>query len=230
MTKAKVAVILSGCGHRDGSEISESVMTLLALRLKGFEPVLFAPQRAQSDVMNHLNGELVLGPSREVLVESARIARGAVESLAKIEVSDFVALAIPGGLGVAKNLSSFASQGAQASVEMSVAETIKAFMAKGLPIMAVCIAPVLVGLVAARAKRSIKLTLGGAGSDSSSPAHLAMESLGHNVVKAEAHECVVDSDNRFVSTPAYMNSITLDEAWPGIQKAVDQLSKWTLGT
>ena len=71
----KVAVILSGCGVYDGSEIYESVITLLRLDQRGAKVQCFAPNIEQMHVINHLTGE-EMPEKRNVLVESARLARG----------------------------------------------------------------------------------------------------------------------------------------------------------
>ncbi|EPN20295.1 isoprenoid biosynthesis protein with amidotransferase-like domain, partial [Pseudomonas syringae pv. actinidiae ICMP 19070] len=105
----KVAVILSGCGVYDGAEIHESVLTLLRLDQRGAQVQCFAPDIAQHHVINHLTGE-EMPESRNVLIESARIARGEVKDIREANADDFDALIIPGGFGSAKNLSDLALQ------------------------------------------------------------------------------------------------------------------------
>ena len=112
----KVAVVLSGCGFQDGSEIHEAVCTLLALDQQGASYQCFAPDMAQARVVNHLTGSEV-HDARNVLVESARIARGAIQPLADFDASRFDALVMPGGFGAALNLSDFAQAGAHCSVQ-----------------------------------------------------------------------------------------------------------------
>ena len=73
----KVAVILSGCGVFDGAEIHESVLTLLAIERAGANYQCFAPNIDQFHVVNHLTGE-EMPEVRNMMVESARIARGNV--------------------------------------------------------------------------------------------------------------------------------------------------------
>src|SRR3546814_20669828 len=106
----KVAVILSGCGVYDGSEIYESVITLLRLDQRGVKVQCFAPNIAQMHVINHLTGD-EMPESRNVLTESARLARGAIKDLREATAEDFDALIIPGGFGAAKNLPHSATEG-----------------------------------------------------------------------------------------------------------------------
>lgn len=107
----KIGVVLSGCGVYDGSEIHEAVITLLAIARSGAQAICYAPDKVQTDVINHLTGE-AQAESRNVLVEAARIARGEIQPLANARADALDALIVPGGFGAAKNLSSFASQGA----------------------------------------------------------------------------------------------------------------------
>ncbi|MCW8859532.1 MAG: isoprenoid biosynthesis glyoxalase ElbB, partial [Deltaproteobacteria bacterium] len=143
---AKVGIILSGCGVYDGSEIHETVITLLALDRAGAEVVMMAPDMEQA-VVNHLTGETVEGLSRNVLEESARIARGNISDIANIKASDMDALFIPGGFGAAKNLCDFAFKGPDCDVHPEVARLIREILAAKKPLAAVCIAPALVAKV-----------------------------------------------------------------------------------
>lgn len=119
MTQKKVAVILSGCGVYDGAEIHESVITLLRLDQRGAKVQCFAPNIAQLHVINHLTGD-EMPESRNVLVESARIARGNIKDIREAKVDDFDALIVPGRFGAAKNLSSFATEGDKCTVQTDV--------------------------------------------------------------------------------------------------------------
>jgi len=113
----KVAVILSGCGVFDGSEIHEAVISLLALARQGATTQCFAPDVPQLHVINHLTGEVSEGESRNVLVEAARICRGQIRNVAELDAADFDALLVPGGFGAAKNLCDFAVQGANCQIQ-----------------------------------------------------------------------------------------------------------------
>lgn len=110
----KIGVVLSGCGVYDGSEIHEAVITLLALAKQGAEVICFAPDKNQADVINHLTGE-PMAETRNVLIEAARIARGVIHPLIQADPAELDALIVPGGFGAAKNLSTFAAQGAEVS-------------------------------------------------------------------------------------------------------------------
>ena len=112
----KIAVILSGCGVFDGSEIYESILTLLYLDKAGAQVQCFAPDMQQMHVVNHLTGDVVENESRNVLIEAARLVRGDIKNLAEAEAKDFGAVIIPGGFGAAKNLCNFAIKGAALSV------------------------------------------------------------------------------------------------------------------
>src|SRR5512136_68898 len=116
----KIAVCLSGCGVFDGSEIHEAVLTLLALDQAGAKYVCCAPNADQAAVVNHLSRKGAQGERRNMLVESARIARGEIQDLASVHARDIDALIFPGGFGAAKNLSSFAADGADCTVHPEV--------------------------------------------------------------------------------------------------------------
>jgi enhancing lycopene biosynthesis protein 2 len=209
-----VAVILSGCGFLDGAEIRESVLTLLALDSEGVAYKIFAPNKEQHHVINHIKGEEVPGATRNVLEESARIARGAIEDVEGLNTSDFDALLIPGGFGVAKNMCSFAFEGSEASVDEQIVAKVQGFKAAGKPIGAVCIAPALVAL--SIGDQNPVLTIG---CDEGIAAEL--EKLGAVHQNCETTSCVVDEENKIVSTPAYMDdAANLADVFMGISKLV----------
>jgi len=139
----KTGVILSGCGFLDGSEIHEAVLTLLALDRAGIEAVALAPNILQHHVLNHRTGEVAQGEMRNVLDESARIARGAVTDLALFDTLNLDALILPGGYGAAKNLSDYAFKGAECNVNTDVTRAIHSFHQAGKPIGFICIAPMI---------------------------------------------------------------------------------------
>uniref|UniRef100_UPI00398F6777 ES1 protein homolog, mitochondrial isoform X2 n=1 Tax=Pristiophorus japonicus TaxID=55135 RepID=UPI00398F6777 len=155
MGKTRVAVILSGCGVYDGTEVHESSAVMVHLSRAGAEVQLYAPNVNQMHVVNHLTSKPT-EEVRNVLVESSRIARGNIKELVQLSINDTDALIIPGGFGVAKNLSSWAVKGKDCSVEPSVELTIKKFHATKKPIGLCCIAPVL----AAKLIPGCELTVG----------------------------------------------------------------------
>ena len=221
LSEKKIAVVLCGSGFKDGSEIRESVGVLWALSQHSQVRVqCFAPNEAQRDVVNCLTGEPV-NESRNQLVEAARIARGQVEDLQKLDPAAFDALVIPGGFGAAKNLCTFAFEGAKGHTHPLLKQKIEAFFNAGKPMGAVCIAPMALAL--ALPGRGLRLTLGGA----ESGAAQACVELGHTHVVTRADECCVDDRNKVVTSPAYMHDgAPLVEIFRGIEKLVAAVIKW----
>jgi len=215
---AKVGVILSGCGVYDGSEIHEAVITLLALDRAGAEIVCMAPNTDQMHVVNHLSGEPAPGEKRNVLVESARIARGNIRNIAQVKASDIDALIIPGGFGAAKNLCDFAVKGPDCTVNPDVARLIREIVAVKKPLAAVCIAPAIVSKVLGDDKKAHNLTIG-----TDEGTAQALEKMGSDHVACPVNEFVVDRENKLVTTPAYMLAGRISEAAEGIEKTVKAL-------
>jgi len=212
----KVGVVLSGCGVYDGAEIHESVVTLLALDRRGAEAVICAPDVPQMHVVNHLTGEVAEGETRNVLVESARIARGAIRDVATVSADELDALILPGGFGAAKNLCDFAVKGSDCVVDPDVAALVRAVHAQGKPVAAVCIAPALIAKVLGDEGPALTI-----GSDADTAG--ALESMGANHVQCPVEEFVVDRERKLVSSPAYMLAQRISEAAEGIEKTVDAL-------
>jgi enhancing lycopene biosynthesis protein 2 len=155
----KVAGILAGCGFMDGAEIQETVITLLALESRGIDVQWFAPNRKQHHVVDHTRGE-EQSEARNILVESARIVRGEIQDLDKLEPKLYDGLILPGGFGVAKNLCSFAFEGAAMTVDPQVESLIKSFYALKKPMAFICIAPVLPAFIFGRAGIPVRVTIG----------------------------------------------------------------------
>ena len=218
MTHKKVAVILSGCGVYDGAEIHESVITLLRLDQRGAKVQCFAPDIAQLHVINHLTGE-PMPETRNVLVESARIARGEIKDIREARVEDFDALIIPGGFGAAKNLSSFATEGAACSVQADVLNLAEAFAEAGKPIGLMCISPAIAAKIYGP---GVICTIG---TDADTAA--AVSKMGGTHQECEVSEIVEDKARTLVSTPAYMLAHSLSEAASGINKMVDRVLELT---
>lgn len=216
---AKVGVVLSGCGVYDGSEIHEAVCILLTLDRAGAEAVCMAPNIEQS-VVNHLTGEEIAGVTRNVLEESARIARGKVSDIAEVKATDIDALIFPGGFGAAKNLCTFAFKGADCEVNPEVARLVREILAARKPLAAVCIAPALISKVMGDDKLAHKLTIG---TDAATAG--ALESMGSQHVDCPVSNFVIDTDNKLVSSPAYMLAGSIKEAAEGIEKTVQALLK-----
>jgi len=217
----KVAVLLAGCGHLDGAEIREAVFTLLALDQQGADFQCVAPDAPQAHVVNHATGQVAEGASRNILEEASRIARvGQCLDLAQAHASDYDALLLPGGYGVAKNHCDFAFRGADAKVRPDVAAFVQAFFEAGKPVGAICISPALIGLCLAAVGKHARLTLGD-GRD----IQAAMEKLGHAYQSVPtAREIVIDDALKLVTTPAYMfDQARLSDVWVGIERCVKEV-------
>lgn len=211
----KIAVILSGCGVFDGSEIYESVLTLLRIEQQGSEYQCMAPNIEQLHVINHLKGEVAEGESRNVLVEAARLARGEIIDLAVANPDDYAALIIPGGFGAAKNLSDFAVNGAECSVNDQVKLFAQAMHKSGKPVGLICIAPTMTPLIFGE---GASCTIG-----SDNDIAVAIEAMGGKHHNCPVNEVVIDQERNIISTPAYMLAGSISEAASGINKLVDEV-------
>lgn len=210
-----VGIVLSGCGVMDGSEIHEAVLTLLAVDRAGAEPLFMAPDM-EFDVINHLTNEPT-GEKRSVLTESARIARGKIKNMAQVKVEDFDALIFPGGFGAAKNLSNFATAGAEAQAHPEVVRLLKASHAAHKPIGVICIAPAtLAAVLGPELQPTVTI-----GHDAGTAE--AIEKTGAQHQDCPVSDVVVDEKNKIVSTPAYMLAQSIKEAATGIEKLVHQV-------
>ena len=208
----RIGVVLSGCGVRDGSEIHEAVLTLLAIDRNGAEAVCMAPDIEVPEV-NHLTMHET-GAKRNVLVESARIARGAIRDIKTVKAADLDAVIFPGGFGAAKNLCNFAEKGADATVNTDVARLMREMAGAGKPIGAICIAPALVAAALGR-EYAPEVTIGNEAGTAA-----AINQTGSRHVECRVRECVVDRKNKIVSTPAYMLAKCISETADGIEKTV----------
>lgn len=207
----KVGVILSGCGVYDGSEIHEAVLTLLAPARSGAEAVCFAPDKTQSDVINHLTGE-PMAESRNVLIEAARIARGQIQPLHQARADELDALIVPGGFGAAKNLSDFARQGSACQVDSHLKSLTQQMHAAGKPLGFICIAPAMLPAIF---DIPLRLTIG-----TDIDTAEVIEDMGGEHIPCPVEDIVVDEDNKIVTTPAWMLAQDIAEAAGGIEKLV----------
>ena len=213
----KVGVVLSGCGAQDGAEIHESVITLLALDRAGAEVTIMAPDMNQFHVINHLNNEEI-DTSRNILIESARIARGNIVDVATVTGDELDALIFPGGTGMAKNIFDYAMAGSDCTVIKDVQRLIMEIIEAGKPLGAICIAPVMVAKVLQKMGRSGKVT-GGCNEQITADIH----SMGIETESVDAGEIVVDVKNKIVSTPAYVEAKSIKDAAEGIEKLVTKV-------
>ncbi|HIB52124.1 MAG TPA: isoprenoid biosynthesis glyoxalase ElbB [Candidatus Marinimicrobia bacterium] len=214
----KVGVVLSGCGVNDGAEIHESVITMLFLDRAGAEMVLMAPNIDQLHVINHATGKEIEGESRNVLVESARIARGEIKDIVDVTSEDIDALIFPGGFGVAKNLCDYAMAGADCSVNPDVFRLVSEVHSAEKPIGVICISPAMMGKVMEKMGEKVSLTIG---NDEQTANDLI--TMGAKHVTCPVQEIVVDKDKKVVSTPAYMLAGRISEAADGIEKLVKEV-------
>ena len=211
----KVGVLFSGCGVFDGTEIHEAVLTLLFLDRAGASAMCMAPDTRQLHVINHLTQQETQ-EQRNVLVESARIARGDIQDLSTVSADDIDALIIPGGFGAAKNLSDFAVKGPESRVHPQVERLLVELADRSKPIGAVCIAPATV--VRALSSLSPRVTIG----DDSGTAS-AIVTMGGTHVACTVSEICVDQKNCLVSTPAYMLGPGISDVAAGIEKLVNKI-------
>lgn len=213
----KVAVVLAGCGHLDGAEIQESVLSLFFIEKYGMTYEIFAPDIQQHHVINHYMKE-ESHEKRNVLVEAARIARGKIKNLSQLNPANFDALYMPGGFGAAKNLCDYAFNGSSAKVLKSLDEIIKEFSDKGKYICAVCIAPVIVAN--SLGTKAIEVTIGddpGTADD--------IKSFGAKHINKAVTDFHFDEKNKVLSTPAYMYNAKISQVGAGIEKMVKKLSE-----
>lgn len=208
---AKIAVLLSGSGVFDGAEVNEVVLTLLHIEKHGGQYQCFAPDIQQLHTVNHLNGES-RKEARNVLEESARIARGNVKPLSELVVDDFDAIILPGGFGVAKNFCDFAIKGAEMTVNPEILSVCKRFVDAKKPAGYMCIAPVLLPHVYGE---GIRCTIG-----NDQEVATAIEKMGGIHVTCDVNDIVTDDDHQLVTTPAYMLAQSVSDADAGIDKLV----------
>ena len=212
----RVAVLLSGCGVYDGSEIHEAVLTLLALDKSGATTLCVAPDIQQYHVIDHAAGAPEEGQTRRVLTEAARIARGAIRPLGELRLDEYDAMILVGGYGAAKNLCSFGYEGADYAVNPEVAAAIQGAHQEGKPLGFMCIAPAVAAGVLG--SQGIQLTIG---NDADTAAALSGKGAVH--VESAVTDIVVDEGARVVTTPAYMYDARISEVEVGISKLVNKV-------
>lgn len=211
----KFAIVLSGCGVFDGAEIHEATLSMLAVAKQGASYVLFAPNIDQHHVINHITGE-EMNETRNVLIESARIARGAITDLAEFNPAEYDGLLFPGGFGAAKNLSTWAFETTDSSVLPEVDRAIRGMVSLKKPVGALCISPVLF----AKVLGEVHLTIG-----NDEGTIDALESLGSKHVYTTHGEVVVDPEHNLVTTPCYMLDASIDQIEEGANNVVDAMLK-----
>ncbi|NXD19069.1 GAL3B protein, partial [Spelaeornis formosus] len=231
--------VLSGCGVYDGTEIHEASAILVHLSRGGAEVQMYAPDVPQMHVVDHSKGQPAEAESRNVLVESARIARGKIASLAKLTTADHDAVIFPGGFGAAKNLSTFAVDGKDCKVNKEVERVLKDFHKAGKPIGLCCISPVLAAKVLSGAEVTVGHEEEEGGKWPYAGTAGAIKELGakHCVKEAASasavfsltpfYEAHVDTKNKVVTTPAFMCETALHHIFDGIGAMVKNVLKLT---
>ncbi len=221
----KIAIILSGCGNRDGSELQESLSLMLAIDRRGWQYQCFAPE-GYFEVVPHVDvqddeeeGTILDVEQRDIFVESARIARGNLMPIDDYNPADYDALALPGGMGAARNLSTFAFDGPRMEVIDSVADAILATYRAHKPIVAMCIAPMVLARVLGR--HEVELTLGPADNQASAVA----KGFGCRVRECGPTDVCVDSEHKIITAPAYMASTHISEIFDGAENMVAELTE-----
>ncbi len=209
----KVALILSGCGVFDGSEIHESVLCLLAIAQCKAKAICFAPDIAQAQVINH-SSKKASEERRSALVESARIARGDIFPLSSFDAREVDAILIPGGMGVSTTLSDFATMHAKAKTIPEVSRAILDMFSLRKPIGATCLGPILIAL-SLQGIAEAKMTMGQDTND--------LRSLGMNALSCTADNFIADDTLKIYTTPAYIEAQSIDEMWIGIHKLVQKM-------
>jgi enhancing lycopene biosynthesis protein 2 len=212
-SRKRFAVILAGSGVFDGSEIHEATMTLYAIMKNDSDYEIFAPDIPQHHVINHITGE-EMNETRNVLVESARLARGKIKALTEFSAENFDALIFPGGYGAAKNLSNFALKGADCKVNIQVEKVVQDMVKLKKPVGALCIAPVLMARIMAGPELTIGQDVETAG---------ALEAMGATHKPTGHGEVVVDRRYKLVTSPCYMLDATILDIAEGADAAVKAL-------
>jgi len=211
----KIAILLSGCGVYDGAEIHEATMSMYAVVKLGATYTIFAPNIMQHHVINHITGK-EMNEERNVLIESARIARGKISDLSEFNPSGFDALLLPGGFGVAKNLSDFAFKGSNAVIDPYVEKAVKEMHALKKPIGALCIAPAIIACIL----KNVNVTIG---NDQETINQIIKTGATHQI--ADHAQVIHDKINHIFTTPCYMLNADIVQIADGAFAIVEQLIK-----
>ena len=214
----QASIVLSGCGVQDGSEIHETVLTMLHLDQAGIGIQSFAPDAAQAAVVDHCTGTPVRGTPRNMLVESARITRGNIKPLADWTPEACDMLIFPGGFGAARNLCTFADDGADCRVEAHTEQVLRTALTRRIPIGALCIAPTLIARVAGMLGLPVRVTIG-----SDPQVAAAIRAMGAEHIDCAVNHAVTDTTHRVVSSPAYMLAGSIAEVSQSANAMVDAL-------
>lgn len=221
----KIGVLLSGCGVYDGAEIHEATMTLLSIAEIGAQAVCISVDKNQHHVVNHLTGE-EMPQKRNMLVESARIARGNVSNIMDIDPVDIDALVIPGGFGSAKNFTNWAFDGPDGSILPEVKLLIVNLLNVGKPVAALCVSPVVMAKALEGSNIHAKMTIGS--DEMESPYDIksfssGLESLGATTEMKTVEEILIDKENKIVTAPCYMMDASILDIRRNVRSAIEAL-------
>lgn len=224
----KIGVLLSGSGVYDGSEIHETTLALLAIAQHGGEAVCLAPDVDQHHVINHITGE-EMNESRNVLIESARIARGNIQAVSATAVNELDALVIPGGFGTAKNHTKWAFEGPEGEINSAVKSLITQVVSAQKPLVGLCMAPTTIAKALEGTDIHASLTVG----TQSQPSPYEIEAISQGMEKVGAkaemksvQEILVDSENRIITAPCYMMEASIVDVHNNIQQAIKALFEY----
>ncbi len=216
--RPQIAIVLAGCGVFDGSEIHEAVLTMLAVDQQGAEYQCFAPNTWQARTIDHFTGHAtaIAGDedNRNVLAESARIARGQIKDLQEFKAKDYDAIIFPGGFGAALNLSDFAVKGADCEINHEVRRVLEESYDEGIVIGAMCIAPTVIARVLG--KHHVKLTIG-----NDTKVAAGLKKMGAEHENKAATEVCVDEEHKIVTTPCYMLANSIKQVAEGTHNLVE---------
>lgn len=220
-----IAILLSGNGVYDGSELHETVFTIAAIDAHGASWLCLAPNVPQMHVINHVDGSTA-NEQRNVLVESARVARGSIADVATARADDFDALVIPGGFGAAKNLTTWAIDGPGATIQADVERLVLDFVRANKPVVALCMAPVVIAKALEGAGRTPHLTVGSTAE--ASPYDIAAIAAGIEQTGGRAHESTIreitiDASNHIITAPCYMMEARPHEVRANVEQAINAM-------
>ncbi|MDM8335172.1 isoprenoid biosynthesis glyoxalase ElbB [Wolbachia pipientis] len=220
--KLKAAIVLSGCGHLDGAEVREAVLSLLVLDQQEVDVRCFAPDINITQVINHKTKEAVK-EKRNILVEAARIARGEIYDLKDAKAEDFDMLVVPGGYGVARNLSDLAENKDLVTVTPEFERLVSEFFVTKKPIGAICISPAVIVFILSskidKGKNRIKVTIG-------DDREKLIEKLGGEHIKCDTELSIEDEEHNVFSCSAYMRSNeNTHSVYQGIKHMIDSMVK-----
>jgi len=225
MIMKKIGVLLHGCGVYDGTEIQEAVLSLLALKQAGFEYECLAFDRNQQHVLNHLTGE-EMKEQRNMLIESARIARGDIKIPNEEILTNLSALVLPGGFGTAKNFTQWAFEGAAGAIQEDVKNLILHFVRFQKPILALCMSPTTVAKALENTPYAAQLSVGTTSEKSPYEIEAISQGItatGNSVKMTQINEVSVDANSKIICAPCYMMEADIAEVYENIVLGVREL-------